>query len=183
MDILVKIEDFIDYQDKYKTTYLDKKNNYRIWSRTKEKILENLEGYETINEILDGTETSYNISCDKQGNYMLIFFTKKGNKYRFDLQHEKGTNIYHLMFSNDDFNKGEYEKLTNRNESIEVFSRLSYILKDFIGKIDKDVEFCIGASGNESKDRLYEYFMIYTKSWEKRKTNEYDLGWGLFFKI
>ena len=180
MEILVKLEHFLEYQNKYNTAYLDKKNGYRIWSRTKNNILEKIEDYNITNEILDGTKTDYNVFKDKNNNFKLIFNTKN-NKYRFDLQHEKDTNIYHLMFTEDDFKNGEYEKLTNKNESIEVFSRLSYILKDFSKEL-KDVEFCIGATNN-AKNRLYEYFMIYTKSWEKRYTDQYDLGWALYFKI
>lgn len=181
MNILVKLEHFIEYQNKYNTSYLDKKNGYRIWSRTKDNILEKI-GVESINEMLDGTETNYEIFKDEYGNFKLLFNTNNKNKYRFDLQHEKNTNIYHLIFSGENFKKGEYERLTDRNESIELFSRLSFILKDFSKKL-KGVEYCIGATNNESKNRLYEYFMIYTKSWEKRDTEQYDLGWALYFKI
>jgi len=181
MEILVKLEHFIKYQTKYNTTYLDKKNKYRIWSRTKNNILEKLKDHNLINEMLDGTKTNYNAFKDENNNFKLIFNTKN-NKYRFDLQYEKNTNIYHLMFSENDFKNGEYEKLTNKKESIQVFSRLSYILKDF-SKGLKNIEFCIGATGDNAKNRLYEYFMIYTKSWEKRNTNQYDLGWALYFKI
>ena len=181
MEILVKLEHFIKYQNKYNTTYLDKKTQYRIWSRSKNNLLEKIEDYNIVNEILNGTKTNYTSFKDNNNNLKLVFNTKS-NKYRFDLQHEKNTNIYHLMFSEDDFKSGEYEKLTNKNESIEVFSRLSYILKDFSKNL-KNVEFCIGATGNNAKDRLYEYFMIYTKSWKKKNTNQYDLGWALYFKI
>ena len=86
------------------------------------------------------------------------------------------------MFSDENFKSGEYERLTDRNESIEVFSRLSFILKNFSKKL-ANVEFCVGATNNNSKNRLYEYFMIYTKSWEKRNTEHYDFGWALYFKI
>ena len=178
MEILVKLEHFVEYQTKYNTTYLDKKVKYRIWSRSKNTILEKIDN---VNEILDGTKTVYTSFKDENNNFKLIFNTKH-NKYRFDLQHEKNTNIYHLMFSENDFKSGEYEKLTNKNESIEVFSRLSYILKDFSKNL-KNVEFCIGATGDNAKDRLYEYFMIYTKSWEKRNTQQYNLGWALYFNI
>jgi len=181
MDILVKLEHFIEYQNKYNTTYLDKKNGYRIWSRTKNNILEKI-GIKPINEVLDGTETTYDIFKDEYGNFKLLFDTKSENRYRFDLQHEKNTNIYHLMFSDENFKSGEYERLTDRNESIEVFSRLSFILKNFSKKL-ANVEFCVGATNNNSKNRLYEYFMIYTKSWEKRNTEHYDFGWALYFKI
>jgi len=181
MNILVKLEHFIEYQNKYNTSYLDKKNGYRIWSRTKNNILEKI-GVESINEMLDGTETDYDTFKDDSINFKLLFNTNSGNEYRFDLQHEKNTNIYHLMFSEEKFEKGEYERLTDRKESIEIFSRLSFILKDF-SKNMKNIEYCIGVTDNNSKNRLYEYFMIYTKSWEKRDTEQYDLGWALYFKI
>ena len=180
MEILVKLEHFLDYQKKNHTTYLDKKNKYRIWSKSKTKLLEKID-INSINEMLDGIKTFYEMFKDDKNNYKILFKTK-GNDYRFDLQFEQPI-IYHLMFSDDDFKDGEYEKLTNKNESSEVFGKLSYILQDFNKINNNNIEYCIGATGNEKKDRLYNYFMNYTKKWEKRETDMYELGWALYFKI
>ena len=179
MEILVKLKHLIKYQNKYQSAYLDKKNGYRIWARTKENHLSEIEDYNSINEMLDGIKTEYNAFKDDKNNYKLLFNSKLNN-YRFDLQYDGF--VYHLMFSEEHYRNGDYEKLTNYKESIEVFSRLAYILKDFSVKLG-DVEFCIGATDNESKNRLYEYFMKYTKSWYKKDTKEYDLGWALYFEI
>jgi hypothetical protein len=66
------------------------------------------------------------------------------------------------------------------NESIEVFSRLSWILKH----IDLDVdEYCIGATGDKKKDSIYEYMMRFVNSWTKRECENYKLGWALYFNI
>lgn len=33
------------------------------------------------------------------------------------------------------------------------------------------------------KDNIYQYLMKYVSGWEKRKTDQYDLGWAIYFKI
>jgi hypothetical protein len=60
-------------------------------------------------------------------------------------------------------------------------NRLIWILKDF--SANKDIEYCIGATGNLKKDRIYEYILKYVSSWEKRDSDQYELGWALYFKI
>jgi hypothetical protein len=179
MQIKVKFEHFIEYQNKYKTYYIDKKNNYYIYSNGKQKLLEKHNILPKINEMLDGTKTDYDI-FENNDDLKILFKTKSNNEYRFDLMKEINSNIYHLGFS--DTKNINYHDLTKHNESIEVFSRLAYILKDINKKLNVD-EYCIGATGDIKKDVIYKYFMKYVKSFEKRKTDEYNLGWALYFKI
>lgn len=176
MNILVKYEDYKSYVEIHKSPYLDKKNKYRIWSKSKDFILN---GFEEINEeIFNGTETDYNLT--KNGdNYLIIFNTKSGNEYRFDIIKEPNTKIYHLAFSLSKSSEFDYEKMTDMNESIEVFSRLVWILKD--ANLDVE-EYCIGATGTK-KDKIYEYMMRFVKSWDKRENKHYKLGWALYFKL
>jgi hypothetical protein len=104
--------------------------------------------------MLDGIKTNYQNFKDNKNNFKLIFNTNSNNKYRFDLQLEQNTNIYHLMFSEEKFEKGEYEKLTNKNEAIEVFSRLYYILTDFSKNLN-NVEFCCLYIKNVQENNLF----------------------------
>jgi len=90
--------------------------------------------------------------------------------------------LYHIGFSLSNRTHVDYEDTTDLEESKEVFSKVIYILKDFDNKIGNP-EYCIGATGNSKKDRIYEYMMKYIKGWEKRDTSSYDLGWGLFFRL
>lgn len=180
MNIYIKFEQFIEYQEKYGTVYLDKKNKYRLNSNSKKKLIENIFGVK-INEMLDGTETEYDLFKEND-NYKIIFKTKTNNEYRFDLFKEPNKNIFHLGFSKSDIEQDKYNDLTQLNESIEIFSKLSFILKDLNDKLNID-EYCIGATGDNKKDRIYKYFMKYVKSFEKRYNQYYDLGWALYFKI
>lgn len=176
MYIEVKLEHFLKYQQEHNSYYLDKKNRYYINYPSKNIILNN---FIKINEIFDGIETEYHVE-EKDNNYLILFSTKSNNEYRFDLLLEPGTKIYHLAFSflgNDD-----YHELTNLNESVEVFGKLSYILKELNDKLNVD-EYCIGATGNIKKDKIYQYMMKYVSEWERRETDHYDLGWALYFKI
>ena len=178
MQILVKFDDFILYQEKYNTYYLDKKHSYRIWSPAKSFVLN---GFKPVNEMFDGIKTEY-IITNINDDFQIFFISDSGNEYKFDLKKEPKTNIYHLSFSLKDRNDEEYEKLTNLNESNEVFGRLSYILKDLNDKLDVD-EYCIGATGDLKKDKIYQYMMKFVTNWEKRNTKIYDLGWALYFKL
>lgn len=130
-------------------------------------------------EIFQGIETEYKIVDD-----VILFKTNSNTEYRFDLLKEPSTNIYHLAFSlseNDLSDQDEYEKQTDKKESLELLNRLIWILKDF--SANKDIEYCIGATGNLKKDRIYEYILKYVSSWEKRDSDQYELGWALYFKI
>ena len=176
-NIHVKLKEYLNYQEKYGTTYLDKENGYRIHYAHMNKIL-------NINEMLDGIHTDYSFLKEKKtGDYKIIFKSKSGTEYRFDLfKDKKEDNIYHLGFSLSSIDDGEYDDLTNKNEASETFGRLSFILKDINSNIDVEW-YCIGATGDKQKDNLYTYFMRYVDFWEKRETEDYDLKWALYFKI
>ena len=178
MQILVNFQSFISYQEKYGTTYLDKKNKYRIWSPSKQYILN---GFKKVNEMFDGIETKYNMEKNDD-NYLITFTSNSGNEYRLDLFKDPEKDIYHIGFSLKDINIEDYENLTNLKEPKEVFAKLAYILKD----ISKNIgikEYCIGATGDLRKDEIYEYIMRYTSNWEKSETTHYNLGWALYFTI
>jgi hypothetical protein len=180
-NIRVRFEDFISFQEKNGSYYLDKKNGYSIYSPSKSKILSLR--FDSINEeIFEGTETIYSVSKDKNG-YILLFKTIQNNEYRIDLINDKDDkDLYHIAFTLSNRDNYNYENETRLDESNEVFSRVIYILKDFDNKIGNP-EYCIGATGNMKKDRIYEYMMKYIKGWEKRNTDSYHLGWGLFFRL
>lgn len=179
MQIFVKFESFLDFQNKYGTTYLDKKNRYNLYSSSKGIIRNN---FNKLNEIFNGIQTQYKISERKNGNYLITFTTNSGNEYRIDLILDSG--IYHIAFSLSNYNleNYEYEKLTELNESKEVFARMAYILKE-LSKEKNIKEFCIGGTGNPKKDRIYEYIMKYVSKWEKRKDTSYEMGWALYFTM
>lgn len=178
--VKVKFDDFINYQKENGTYYLDKKYGYSIWASSKSRMLN---GFKPLNEIFDGIESDYEYSPESTENKLcIIFYTKSNTKYRFDLSKELDTNIYHLAFTLDNREIDNYDELSNLGESKEVLGRLSYILKDLSEKLNIK-EFCIGATGNPKKDAIYKYMMQYVKSWKKKDTKEYNLGWGLYFTI
>jgi len=177
MNILVKYEHYLLYlKENNNSDYLDRENKYRIWTKSKSLILNK---FKINEEIFEGTPTEYNI-VQSDNVFIITFKTKSNTEYRFDLLEEPNTKIYHLAFSLKDSDEENYEKATDLNESIEVFSKLIWILKDI--KINVD-EFCIGATGNPKKDKIYEYMMRFVKDWKKRKNNHYPLGWAIYFKI
>ena len=181
MNIKVKFDDFINYQKEHNTYYLDKKNKYRLWSNSKDSLFKSANW--KINEMFDGIKTNYEFSPESTpDNMCIIFYSKSKTKYRFDLIKEKNTQIHHLAFTLDNRKIEDYDEVTNKDESVEIFGGLSYILKDLSIKLNID-EFCIGATGDKEKDEIYQYMMLYVKSWQKRNTNLYNLGWGLYFKI
>ena len=181
--IYVRREDYLRYYEKYGHARLDRWNRI-IPPETKGMMFAYNSGRIYEEELFDGIETDY--SFEEIGdNYKILFTTNSGNEYRFDLLNEPKTKIYDLAFS-DSSNKIEDEKkylaLTHRNESKEVFAKLSWILKDITPKIDVD-EYCIGATGIPEKDNIYLYMIRFVKGWEKRDTKKYPLGWALYFTL
>lgn len=150
-NIHVKLREFLSYQEKYGTTYLDKKNGYGIHCPSKNKLL-------GVYEMLDEIQTNYELFQDKKtGNYKIIFKSNSNIEYRFDLFKDNDEKyVYHLGFSLSTINLNEYyDELINKNESSEVFGRLSYILKDVNNKLNVEW-YCIGATGNKKKiDYIY----------------------------
>lgn len=172
--IKVRLEDYKRYISKFKTNKLDNKNQiYTDGGFPK---------FLGINEeIFEGTPTKYDIVNFDSDKILIKFSTKSQTECRLDLFKEPGTNIWHIGFSlyKNELESG-YHNRTNKNEAIEVFSKLIWILQDL--KLDVD-EYCIGATGDSSKDATYKYMMRFVSEWEKRDTNQYNLGWALYFKI
>lgn len=179
MTMIVRFDDFILYQEKYKSTYLDKKNGYAIHSPAKQKLFNN---FQPINEIFEGTETDYSVKSNDNG-YLMLFESNSGTNYRIDLIKDKDIDsLYHIGFSLANRETDSYDNPTYLNESKEVLSKIIYILKDVDNSIGSP-EYCIGVTGNHKKDNIYQYMMRFIKGWEKRNTDAYALGWGLFFKL
>jgi hypothetical protein len=178
--ILVKVEDYKIFIEKNGSNKLDDRNEiYTFGSfppkfyRDKNKINE---------EIFEGISCSYKILKKSDDEILIKFESKSSSEYRIDILKDPNTNIWHIGFSEidnkiDDIEK--YQSLTEKDEAIDVISRLVFILKN----INMSVEYCIGATGNDKKDRIYEYIMRFVSNWEKRNTNEYPLGWAIYFKI
>ena len=77
----------------------------------------------------------------------------------------------------------KYEELTDKKESIELLSRLVWILKDVKPKLNVS-EFCIGATNLTSKDNIYKNLMKFAKSWQKKYTKKYPpSNWALYFEL
>lgn len=171
--ILVKLEDYLNYISKFKTTKLDKKN-----------IIYTNGGFPKFlginEEIFEGRSTEYEIVKNEDSHILIKFLSKNNIEYRFDLFKEPNTNIWHLGFSLFDGDLKDYHEKTYKNEAIDVFSRMVWILKDLNLKVDK---YCIGATGDESKDLTYQYMMRFVSNWEKKNTTEYSLGWALYFNL
>ncbi len=176
----VRIEDYKSYTEKYNTYKLDDKNII-FGVDGKRNLIRTIFKLNEEEEILNGIETDYRMYNTDSGGYILSFASNSDTKYRIDLLKETGINIFHIAFSLYDSTEINYDDLTNKNELLEVFNRVVWILKDFDLKINAD-EFCIGATGTK-KDDIYKYMMRFIPGWEKRDTTAYKLGWALYFKL
>lgn len=172
--ILVKIPDYKKYINTYGSNKLDSKNE--IYCNTQFPKFLNIN-----EEIFEGRITNYNIIKETDDHILISFSSELKSEYRIDLFREPDTNIWHIAFSllNIDIKDVKYHDRTNKKESIDVISRVVWILKD----INKNVEYCIGASPDPTKNRIYEYIMRFITDWEKRKSDQYDLGWAIYFKL
>lgn len=170
--ILVKINDYKKYLETG-TNRLDKKN--KIYTNSQFPNFLNIS-----EKIFEPKENKYNIVKNNEDHILIKFKTKNDNEYRLDLLKEPNSEIYHIAFSLFDRNlDNDYHLKTDLKEPIDVISGLVWILKD----LKKDVEYCIGSTGDDIKDNIYQYLMKYVSDWEKRKTKQYDLGWAIYFKI
>lgn len=178
--ILVKLEDYKNYIDKYNSSKLDSQNEIYTVGSFPPKFYRD---QNNINEeIFNGVECNYNILERSDDKIFINFSSKNNNNYRLDILKEPNIDIFHIGFSEIDKSLDdieEYQTITKKNESIDVLSRLVWILKD----LNMNVEYCIGASNNDKKDRIYEYMMRFVSNWEKRNTDQYPLGWAIYFKI
>lgn len=178
--ILVRMSDYIKYVNENSTNKLDDYNTLYTIGSFPPLFFRN--GLEINEEIFNGTPNKYDIIKSDNDHILIKFISKLNDTYRIDLIKEPINNIYHIGFSKyeNEINDIEnYEKKTNDENSIDVFSRIIWILKD----LDMKVEYCIGATGDDKKDSIYEYMMRFVSDWEKRSTNYYNLGWGIYFKI
>lgn len=170
--ILVRIEDYKRYVEIHDSNRLDSKNE--IFSKY---YLPNF--LDIKEEIFEGKITEYSIIEDNIDRILIKFKSKSETEYRIDLLKEPNINIWHIAFSLYDSNlDSDYDIRTHKDEPIDVFSRIIWILKD----LDRNFEYCIGATATK-KDAIYEYMMRYVSNWEKRNTNIYKLGWGLYFHL
>jgi hypothetical protein len=132
-------------------------------------------------EIFEGRECDYDIIEKNDDRVLIKFKSKSLIEYRFDILREPNTRIWHLAFSlsSSDMSDGYHDR-TNKYESIDIISRMVWILNDLELNVD---EYCIGITGDKSKDNIYTYMMRSAKEWDKRETNQYPLGWAIYFKI
>ena len=175
--IKVRLEDYNNYIKENSHNRLDR------WNRIEPNI-SSLPNFIKMNEeILDGKETNYSVSIGNN-SYLVKFESESGNKYRFDILKDPNEDVYHLAFSDskNDISSSDYESLTSNEESIDVFSRLSWILKD-VSRVYNINSFCIGGTNDIRKNKIYEYMLRFVSGWEKRKSNQYGLGWAIYFKI
>ncbi len=171
--ILVRLQDYKRYTESIGSNKLDQKNE--IYTNNQFPKFLNIN-----EEIFEGRETNYSIIDDSDDKVLIKFESSSQLEYRLDLFKEPNKEIWHIGFSLFDSNlDSEYHIETNKNESIDVLSRVIWILKD----INKNVEYCIGATGNPSKDNVYKYMMRFVSNWDKRNTDQYELGWAIYFKI
>lgn len=192
----VKYKHYIRYVSENKTDRLDK--GLKIFSHSgKVKKLFNIN--EEIFEEPIKCDFNYKINNEK---IKVTFFSKNKKEYRLDIFkiEEFGETYNHIAFTlnNDIFDKRpeskeeqdlfelEYEKPTNLNEVYDVLGRIRYVLRSLVEDKVITNNFCIGGSIFYKKNNLYEYFLKFVvgeSGFEKRKTNKYTTGWGLYFNI
>ncbi len=171
--ILVKLKDYKRFVNINGSNKLDQHNEIYINGQ--------LPKFLNVSEkIFEGRDTKYDIIRDTSDDVLIKFKSTSNIEYRLDLFREPNTQIWHIGFSLFESTvDSEYHNKTDKNESIDVFSRIIWILND----LNKGVAYCIGATGDPSKDRIYEYMMRFVSDWEKRDTTQYNLGWGIYFTI
>jgi hypothetical protein len=172
--ILVKIEDYKRYTDLHGNNKLD--STIEIYSNSQFPKFLNIS-----EEVFEGRETKYEIVKEADDHILIRFKSTSNIEYRIDLFKEPNTNIWHIAFSlfDIDISNSNYHERTDKKESIDIISRIVWILKD----IKRDVEYCIGATPDPIKNKIYEYLMRFITNWERRETNQYTLGWAIYFKL
>jgi hypothetical protein len=179
---------FKTFYNENKTERLDK--GIKIYSGgSKRIIIKNIKEH-NVNEIFDSSLESDYILFKNNDDLEIKFKTYSNNKYRLDLfsYNEFNKNIYHLGFSLWEATLLNYDMLkTNKYEIIEILNRIKYIIKNLKNNNKlKTNDFCIGSTELIKKNKIYKYFLkvvLSENSFEKLKTNLYDEGWGLYFKI
>lgn len=175
--IYVNIEDYKRYTDKYGNNRIDKNYIIETTDSVIPKFIRKIQ-----EEIFEGIPNNYILIEDYPNKKLIKFASKSNIYYRLDILKELNSDIWHIAFSEFDkelVNDSGYEIQTNRGESIDVFSRIIWILKD----INMNVEYCIGSSSDGRKNNIYMFMMKFVSNWERRENTEYDGGWGIFFRI
>ena len=183
--LITEYEHYNKFVEKYGTDRLQK--GLKLYTNSKSGLL-----FKT-NEIFE-KELYTNYIIEKLiPNLLISFNTTSGYKYRLDIFRvneelkSKGY-INHIAFS--DYNKEptdeDYEDLLNRNEVLEIISRIHFIIKDLIKDDVINNYFCIGGTKLLAKNNIYKYvlkILVGEDGVNKLDTNVYDTGYGLYFKI
>lgn len=173
--IYATFEDYEKYLSKYGNNRIDKNYILQTTGSNLPKFISKIN-----EEIFEGIPNEYIFVEETNYRKLIKFHSKSGIAYRLDLLREFDSDIWHIAFSEFDRQMdNEYELLTGKQESIDVFSRLIWILKD----MKMNVVYCIGSSSDARKNNIYMYMMRFVSNWEKRKTDYYDGGWGIYFEI
>ena len=193
--LLTKNEHYKLFKRKYGTDRISK--NLKLYTNSKSGIFEK---FGLINEIFEKPiQTEYTIQTENSEKYdecwyKVLFKSESSTEYRLDIwptfEKNKGL-VNHISFSLSDRNfiddgAEKYEKLTGKNEMIEILNRLNYVIQDLISKKKIVNYFCIGLTELENKNDIYEYFLkknVGKGGIDKLKTNIYPTGYGLYFKI
>lgn len=96
-----------------------------------------------------------------------------------------GFTLTDRVISNDDINHEEYIKDSNLNESIEVLSRIQYLVKEFMRNNDNINVFVIGKNTKNSKLILYKkmYSNIFKNDFIMIEGNHYGYNEGALYFI
>ena len=131
MNILVKYEHYTSYINDNNNPYLDRKEKYRIYSKSKEFILN---GFRNINEeVFDGIETKYDI--DKNGdNYLILFKSKSGCDYKLELHKEPNT-------KKGAYREGEVIQSQNSGSSLDDITRQMGSVGEDLKAVSKERSF------------------------------------------
>ena len=162
-----------------KFTYIITYEQYKTFNSYKlDKITRVSTGSKLItkmNEIYqEKLKTNYTTEIRKSptyegDDYIIRFKTNSNVDYRLDLlKHEDDKvnyeNMYSVLFSlekNNHYSSSiyDYEELTDKNEMIEILSRIGYIIQDWLNNTNKCITFVLGKSDIEKKNNIYKYFI------------------------
>ena len=161
--------------------------------------------YNLNEEIYDKPlETDYKLLKIKDNFIKVLFQSKSNINYRLDIHTivEKNGIVNHISFTEDDIKydiipdkqsdfeqyESDYNRLTGKNEMIELMNRIHYILSNLLSNDDlSNNSFCIGGTELIEKNNIYEYLLkviVGDGGFKKINTDIYSkVGWGLYFSI
>ena len=160
--------------------------------------------YSVNEEIFDRSiDTKYELINVKNNFKKIIFKSNSNTEYRLDIFEieERKDMVSHISFALNDEKfdsipkndiefqeyEAEYQKLTNKNEMIEVLNRIHFILSDLIDTKIINNNFCIGGTKLEEKNKIYQYLLKVIageNGFKKLDTDVYpEIGWGLYFTL